>query len=125
MPPESLMLAGGDFNVTSEEDAAYGVYERGTRDIWAVSHELGCAECPGTNYYPPKRSWSFLDAILVSRNMSTFGSAPWRVDPDSIRIADGAPHQKDARGRPVRFDPLDGTGVSDHFPVVLDLVKRR
>jgi len=123
--PEALLLVGGDFNVSAEEDARFGMFARAQAAGWAVSHELGCAECAGTNYYAAKRSWSFLDAILLPRTMAAGGGGAWRADPGSVRVLSEAPGQKDARGAPMRFDPQDGSGVSDHFPLILELVKRR
>ncbi len=125
MPPNSLMLIAGDFNVTAEEDAQYRVFGRLASEHWVLARDIGCKDCPGTHYYPPKKSWSFLDAVLVSKNMAPTGGAAWRIDPESVRLAKGTKHQADKRGRPRRFDPMDRSGVSDHFPLVIDLVKRR
>jgi len=121
----SLMLVGGDFNITAEEEAEFRVFARLAGEQWALAHELGCKKCPGTHYYAPKKSWSFLDVVLISKNMDPNGSAPWTIDAASVRLVDSARGQKDKRGRPLRFDPMDRTGISDHFPLVVDLVKRR
>ena len=124
MSPNSLMIVGGDFNITAEEEAQFRVFGRLAPEDWVLAHELGCKACRGSHYYPPKKSWSFLDTILVSKNMAPTGGAPWRIDPKSVRLVSGAKGQADKRGRPMRFDPLDRTGVSDHFPLAVDLVKR-
>ncbi|MFH2202550.1 MAG: endonuclease/exonuclease/phosphatase family protein [Elusimicrobiota bacterium] len=124
LPDGRMAVAAGDFNFPADEDAAYGVLERYVRPRWLVSHRFGCAGCRGTNYYPPKEQWSFLDMILLSKNLHPSGGAPWVVLRDSVRVIDGAPQQKNRYGSPARFEPAFGTGVSDHWPLVLTLAER-
>jgi len=120
--PASLSVAAGDFNITEAEDASYRVSERHINGTWAQSQDLGCKSCRGTSYYRGDDSWSFLDRILLSKDLASGGG--WSVDPGSIRVAYEARSEREEDGTPARFDAHFGTGVSDHFPVVLDLVRR-
>ncbi|MFH1723937.1 MAG: endonuclease/exonuclease/phosphatase family protein, partial [Elusimicrobiota bacterium] len=125
LPADRMAVAAGDFNISSEEDAQYRLLDRHAAGRWLVSHRVGCEDCPGSAYYRPADSWSFLDMILLSKNLAVEGGAPWVVIADSVRVVDDGPHQKAADGTPAPFDAADGSGVSDHFPVVLELEKRR
>jgi len=117
----SLCVAAGDFNITKAEDASYRVSERHIDKSWVQSQGLGCGSCRGTSHHRVE-GWSFLDRILVSKDLASGGA--WVVDRASIRVADGARGQKEEDGTPARFDARFGAGVSDHFPMVLDLVRR-
>lgn len=121
--PEAMALAGGDFNLPYGEDFEHRVLETHAPQ-WLVSHRFGCKGCAGTTYFPPKDEWSFLDMILLSRNLHPSGGARWVALPDSVRVANGAPQHKRRDGAPARFDPYHGTGLSDHWPVVLELAER-
>jgi endonuclease/exonuclease/phosphatase family metal-dependent hydrolase len=118
--PGTLMIAGGDFNLTSKEAKASGVLERLVAPRWVISERFGCEGCKGTSYFPPDKSWSFLDKILLSQS---FVNGPkWRAQKESVRIVLRAhPQQLNAQGEPVPFDPRGPVGVSDHLPVVLEL----
>ncbi len=124
-PKGRMSVAGGDFNITASEDAALHLLDEIVSRQWLISHRLGCSGCAGTHYYSPKEEWSFLDMILLSHNLHPGGGAPWVVLRDSVRIPNGAPQQKNRYGSPARFDPLFGVGVSDHWPVILQLAKRK
>jgi len=123
LPGDRMAVVAGDFNVTSAEDAAFGLFEQ-AEGRWLVSHRLTRPNRPGTYWYTPDRTWSFLDALLLTKSLGLGGKAPWRVVEGSVRVVDDAPFQKDAEGFPARFDPQFGSGVSDHFPVVLELAER-
>ncbi len=120
LPPQALVVAAGDFNVPSAEDAAFDVWA-GQEDAWLVSHRIGCEKCRGSTYYRPKDQWSFLDVILLSRAFHPRGGGGWTVLRDSIALANQAPGQITRFGTPARFDGFHGEGVSDHWPVVVTL----
>ena len=92
--------------------------DRFARPGWTVSNDL-CRDCPGTSYYPPDESWSFLDMILWRGCCGE--NATWQVRADSVRIANRAPAQRRADGTPRRFSLPEGAGVSDHWPVVMTI----
>lgn len=124
LPSGAAAVAAGDFNISSEEDAAYRLFETLAEPRWLVSHRIGCAKCPGTAYYAPRSEWSFMDAILLSGGLGPNGSSDWMVVKDSIALANDAAEQKNRYGRPSRFDPQFSRGVSDHWPLVLELALR-
>ena len=66
-PKDSFIIVGGDFNISRSEEAKYGLYKSLSGE-YLVSHIVGCKDCRGTNYYHTKRSWSFLDALVFSKN---------------------------------------------------------
>jgi endonuclease/exonuclease/phosphatase family metal-dependent hydrolase len=105
-----LVIAGGDFNVSSAEDSR--LYRHMAGKDWMVSHHEACKRCLGTNYYKSRDSWSFLDAILILRET---GSA--RFKSSATRIVKDLSFQQTSAGRPARMH-LRGNrleGISDHF----------
>lgn len=115
LPKDRMVLAGGDFNVTAEEDESLRRWQKLSSD-WFVSHLDGCKGCQGTQYFHPKRSWSFLDAILFSKN-----SGKWTFEAESVQIVKGYAPQVNKYGSPERFK--EGKGVSDHFPLGARLIR--
>ena len=119
LPKDSLVVAGGDFNITAEEDAKSGLYSKELGKEWLISHEIGCDKCEGTHSY--RGSWSFLDAILFSKNMKM--GDKWRVDTKSIRVANKSIYQINHWGSPARFsEGKSQVGVSDHWPLMVEIV---
>ena len=121
LPPDRDAFAAGDFNTTALEDREQDMLERFVRPYWTVAHEVGCAGCKGTSYYAPRDDWSFLDMILWSPAEIRGENATWDLRADSVRIANAAPGQKRADGTPRRFEMPGGSGVSDHWPVVVTI----
>lgn len=113
LPAGALAIAGGDFNINSNEDSKARLYEDRIGSKWLVSHLIGCGHCVGTNFFGKEQSWSFLDALLFSKNMKT-GSSGWVVDAKSIDVPTSGPEQT-WQGRPSRF--TNEHGVSDHWPI--------
>lgn len=121
LPAGRHAFAAGDFNTTSAEDRRENMLERFARPRWTVAHELGCgADCRGTSYYARDDSWSFLDMILWSPP-GRGADATWAIRADSVQLAKNAPGQSTKDGTPARFDPEAGTGVSDHWPLVMTI----
>jgi endonuclease/exonuclease/phosphatase family metal-dependent hydrolase len=118
LPPEHNVFAAGDFNTTSTEDARENLLEQFARPFWTVAHD-DCQDCPGTYYYARDDNWSFLDMILYSPARGT--KATWQIRADSVRIANQIPRQVTPDGTPARFNLREGTGVSDHWPLLLTI----
>lgn len=124
IPKENLLIVGGDFNIAAEEDEKAGLYDRLGKK-WLVSHQVGCKTCEGTHYFHPKRSWSFLDALLFRPDMAEKdGTAKWKVINNSIRIPSDGIYQTSQYGSPAAFKPRSPVGVSDHYPLVAVLSLR-
>ncbi|MEM9058524.1 MAG: endonuclease/exonuclease/phosphatase family protein, partial [Pseudomonadota bacterium] len=64
VPPGHFVFAAGDFNTPRREMTDTTIMDDRVRPFWQVAHEVGCAGCKGTNYWPPEKSWSFLDMVL-------------------------------------------------------------
>lgn len=124
LPADRYVIAGGDFNITSDEDVQTGYVSRILAKEWGVSHILGCHDCPGTTYYPKNQSWSFFDILLVSQNMLPERSTSWHVVPESIRIENKSRYQVNRFGGPARFSENRKDGVTDHWPMVMEVMKR-
>lgn len=122
LPEDRLVVAAGDFNVPSEEDRKLSTLKKYTEPKWLVAHKIFCEDCKGTNYYAPKDSWSFLDMILLSPNLAA-DSKGWRLKEASIQVLNRSEFQKTSEGHPADFDPTNLSGVSDHWPLGLKLVK--
>jgi hypothetical protein len=121
LPSDRDAFAAGDFNTTSVEDRGKDMLGRFVRPYWTVTHEVGCDDCKGTSYYAPRDDWSFLDMILWSPAADRGEKATWFLRTDSVRIANAAPGQMRPDDTPWRFEMPGGTGVSDHWPVVVTI----
>ena len=84
--------------------------ERWVRPHWEVAHDL-CGGCQGTSYYPPRDDWSFLDMVLWRSGGELRMAASYLANETDAQITD-----EDAW----RFERLEATGVSDHWPLVLE-----
>ena len=122
---DTLIVVGGDFNISLKEDLRENLYQKDLGPHWAISHKIGCDSCKGTHYYHRHRTWSFLDALLFSPNMLPQGQSRWMVLPKSIRIPRDSLYQTNRYGSPARFYLGSGpVGVSDHWPLAADIVLR-
>ncbi len=121
LPPDVVGLAGGDFNITRDENEKSGYFSTILNGEWQVAHLEGCHKCEGTHYYHPKTEWSFLDSILVRRVSAT--TTGWKLDPASVRVPNDTRFQISKYGSPARFDAKSPYGVSDHWPVYVEIVK--
>ena len=120
LPEDRVIIAAGDFNTTSAEDAEKKMLDRFARSQWLLSNDY-CSACRGTAYYAPDDSWSFLDMILLRPGMGRGAHATWHLRESSVRIANKSGDQQRDDGTPRRFQLPEGTGVSDHWPIVLTL----
>ena len=120
IPDDRVVIAAGDFNTTSTEDAEKHMLDRFVRPHWLLSNDY-CDGCRGTAYYAPDDSWSFLDMILVRPDANRGAHATWGLRESSVRIANESAGQRRDDATPQRFQLPPGTGVSDHWPVVLTL----
>ncbi|WP_051441040.1 endonuclease/exonuclease/phosphatase family metal-dependent hydrolase (plasmid) [Ensifer sp. WSM1721] len=136
LPADALAIAGGDFNFNCSETQG-ALFERIVRHgKWGVPPAVraGCEE-PGSNKHTDRSfgtwfTWSYLDFFLVSENMlaeqpSTSG---WFANLGAFRTLVGTGEQIETNSQgyvsPRRFDAASGSGVSDHWPVMIDLVSR-
>ena len=108
-------IALGDFNLSSKDDTKLNIYNK-QQDIWYVSHLEGCKDCKGTSYYSYDKTWSFLDAIFVSRDRGI------KFNKETIQLHKTESNSYADTGRPIRFNAKARKGVSDHFAVVAEVV---
>ncbi len=121
LPEGHAAFAAGDFNTTSSEDREESMLDRLARPYWTVTHDAGCGDCKGTNYYARNDNWSFLDMILWSPAGDRSAHPTWQLRENSTRIANRSSDQVRDDGTPARFTLPEGTGVSDHWPVVITI----
>lgn len=119
-PKDHFVVAGGDFNITNSEEKRNKYYKKLSRQ-YLVSHLVGCKSCRGTNYFHPRKSWSFLDALVFSKNFEA-SLSNWQLDQKSIRVYNQNIYQNNKWGSPEKFKYKQQFGVSDHWPVVADIV---
>jgi Endonuclease/Exonuclease/phosphatase family len=120
LPPDRAAFAAGDFNTPSREVRETGILERLVRPHWSVVHETACTgDCRGTYYYARDDDWSFLDMILFAPGRSANATVALRAK--SARVANLKPRQRTDDDTPAGFDPATGSGVSDHWPLVIEL----
>lgn len=118
LPKENLILVAGDMNITNDELKSFDPF-KAFKSRFYISHLDGCKTCLGTHYYGPKKSWSFLDVIMVSKNHPN-----WKLDIDSISIFNKSLYQTNTSGLPEKFNlGKKQTGVSDHWPLKLEIFK--
>jgi endonuclease/exonuclease/phosphatase family metal-dependent hydrolase len=124
IPREHIVIAAGDFNITAKEDAQNKLFERYAMKDWYISHYVGCTECSGTHNY--RGSWSFLDVMLFSKNLGPKGDSNWELIAKSFNTPNTVRYQVSRFGTPDRFgDGQKASGVSDHFPLIVTLRKRK
>ena len=105
-----IVVALGDFNVNITEDKKENIYAK-VSETWDIAHLVGCFECKGTSFYSRNKTWSFLDNIMVLKGRGAY------FDYDSIEVIKHPIHI-DEKGIPRSFNLTNGSGVSDHFPIV-------
>jgi hypothetical protein len=126
----ALVIAGGDFNISAQEEERQGLVARYGRADWFVTQVEGCRFCPGTISH--RGRWSFFDQIWV---LKAGRPREWRFRPESVRLVNRLTFQRQSRiwvlGRWI--DALAGPrrfalgkageieGLSDHWPVATDL----
>jgi endonuclease/exonuclease/phosphatase family metal-dependent hydrolase len=141
--PAAALIVAGDFNDSPSspilvEAAGFALDKRRVlndssgRLLYNLTGTLPEGK-HGTYYYAPKKQWSFLDAIIVSRGMLAEAEpgAPWKVVQGSYEIFK-TDEQCDKEGRPLPFRRVRSksvgdvyfTGYSDHFPVRVTLKAR-
>lgn len=108
----SYVIAGGDFNIIATEENTHQYFGKNLSSVGSVSHLVGCHHCEGSHNY--KKSWSFLDALIFSTNLSQENSQ-YQLVKDSITTIKN-PEFLNKFGEPVRFDENKKAGVSDHLP---------
>ena len=121
LPADRPAFAAGDFNTPGREDSEQNMLGKHVRPGWTVAHELGCGDCKGTQYYARDDTWSFLDMILWSPGEISGAQATWNIRNKSVYVAKQIPDQVLEDGTPSRFQLPAGTGVSDHWPLVLSI----
>jgi endonuclease/exonuclease/phosphatase family metal-dependent hydrolase len=124
LPPDRLVVVGGDFNISRDEDYKTGLLSDKMAKNWGISFKLGCNDCKGTHYYGRDQSWSTFDVFLISQGLLEEGKSPWKLIPESIRIENKSVYQTNRFGAPARFDENRKDGVSDHWPVAMEIMKR-
>ncbi|MCB0327152.1 MAG: endonuclease/exonuclease/phosphatase family protein [Bdellovibrionales bacterium] len=113
---QALVIAAGDFNITDLEDRLYDpIQNQLPKDQWKASHKITSLNHPGSNYYDPKKSWSFLDVILFSHTF--FDQKGWELDQSSLQVVVGVKGQTNEQGHPMSFDVGSQKGMSDHLPI--------
>ena len=139
VPEGRLVLAGGDFNFNCNEQASPAFDRLLFRGNWYAPPAIrnNCAVAGSEKFIDflndSWNSWSFLDMILVRKELSpTQPSAlNWFADLGSFSTLAVHPSQiavdKHNEGyvEPREFDPKTLQGVSDHWPVMMRFVQRR
>ena len=108
-------IALGDFNINIKEDRKLDIY-KSQETYWSVAHLNGCNKCKGTYYYAYEKNWSFLDSIFLSKDRNI------KYIPDSIDIHITKTNSYSETGRPIKFNPINKSGVSDHLPMVANFI---
>lgn len=120
--PNAMVVAGGDLNITHEEESSEHLFRDILGKSGAVSHFVGCKECPGTHNY--RKSWSFLDAQIYSKALLADGSGSYQMLPETIDVIRYNDVHLSKGKYPKRWDYDKAEGVSDHFPLYVRLKKR-
>lgn len=119
VPAQAYAIAGGDTNINAKDIEKYDVFGK-IWDEFQVSHIHGrCATCKGTYLY--RGSWDYLDMIIAREPT---------IVPSSFNVPQAAPTQVvveevSYKGAPRRFNKETGEGISDHFPVYVELLLQK
>ncbi|MEK2645874.1 endonuclease/exonuclease/phosphatase family protein [Bdellovibrio sp. BCCA] len=120
--PNTMVMAGGDLNISAEEEDKEHIFRDILAKGGAVSHFVGCKECPGTHNY--RKSWSFLDAHIYGPALLAEGAGSYQMEPNTIDVIRyNDVHLKKGK-YPKRWDYDKLEGVSDHFPLYVRLKQR-
>jgi endonuclease/exonuclease/phosphatase family metal-dependent hydrolase len=131
LPQGHMALVVGDTNLNCGDNDQKTI-KTVLRPALVVPDEVnkGC-RAPGSSFFLPQ-GWSFLDLIMTTRSLlgNDQGGATWLADFGSFRTVITAPEvqvQTDNSNRisPRRFDAENQTGASDHWPVAIDLIRRK
>ncbi|MFN7906449.1 MAG: endonuclease/exonuclease/phosphatase family protein [Pseudobdellovibrionaceae bacterium] len=114
-----FVAAGGDFNITKEEEEEQGYFKNMIQNQFEVSHFYGCPGCEGTYNY--KKRWSFLDAVVFSKDFAKMG---FQIQPNQIDVVRYNPNYLYRDSYPKFFKTEDLTGASDHFPLYMRLSEK-
>lgn len=120
------VLAGGDFNITSSEEKEQK-FISSLGDRFLIPHLMSCRDfrygkCKGSYYYRPQRNWSQLDIILLSKNFSD--RKEWELNKKEILLFNKDDLQIKRKYHlisPASFNPRTGQGVSDHWPLLIQI----
>lgn len=124
LPKDRYVIAAGDFNVTSAERKNHQILKNTISDYWIITHDQKKMNTLGSSYYKPKKSWSFLDMILLNKKFQAPGSA-WSLDLDSLKVANDYTGQNkidETLTVPNGYNIKTGVGVSDHWPIYLEII---
>lgn len=105
LPKNNVSIAGGDFNITSSEDQEKKFLEKWATPTWTVAHL--------------EDQWSFQDMFWLSKNFNE--KSNWKFQPLKTRVINTAPNQQTTDGKPQAFALPGPTGVSSHWPLVIEL----
>ncbi len=117
-----MVVFGGDLNITHEEEESNHIFRDILGKAGAVSHFVGCKECPGTHNY--RKSWSFLDAQVYSKALMGDGTGSYQMEPNTIDVIRYNEVHLSKGKYPKRWDYERQDGVSDHFPLYVRLKQR-
>lgn len=124
--PDSAVVATGDFNIVSREQAGQVITEA-TRDVhsdYLAARSRESLAAPGTYYYRSGGQWNLLDRFFVSPNLRDGRGLD--VNLDSYAIV-GPRFARDSSGAPRGFDANleygSSHGYSDHLPITIQLVE--
>lgn len=117
----AMQIAAGDFNTPGTEDRKNQILKTYVEPDWIIAHQVGYKGSQGSTYYGKDKTWSFLDMILLSKNLSDGNDWDW--NPESFKIADQFRGQLNDAKTPQSFDPRTGLGVSDHLPLFIEIQK--
>lgn len=120
--PNTMIMAAGDLNITHEEESKEHIFRDILSQGGAVSHFVGCKECPGTHNY--RKSWSFLDAHIYGPALLTEGQGSYVMKPETIDVIRYSDVHLKKGKYPKRWDYDRMDGVADHFPLYVRLKQR-
>ncbi len=103
------VVGGGDTNIKNSEEDREKIYS-GTFKDFQVTHLIAAPKFPGSYFY--KDHWDYLDAIFTREKVMLA---------DTVNTPKAAATQLNENGSPKRFDKADGTGISDHLPIYVEL----
>jgi endonuclease/exonuclease/phosphatase family metal-dependent hydrolase len=118
LPANRLAVACGDSNVTCRESNLWDYLKHS-----ACSVRFADASYKGTNVY--ENTWSMLDVFLIGR--TSRGNLYWGFDTESFSVASKYAGQSIEQGGqivPHSYTQSGGLGVSDHYPVSINLARK-
>ena len=113
LPKGRLVVAGGDFNITSREERTHRLYREKLGIEWVISHEVGCENCKGTYLLSSRHLLVFFRCHFIFQRNASRSSRSLESSDAKYSCAD----KKPLSNQPLRLSSQVPTGKSKNWGI--------